>query len=395
MIRVLLVPSSDYLGHPFLQRHNQIFERLHDGKNFEVHVVRFRLFNRPELSTRVVVHELNDVRGRSAASYYLINMVNHASEIRRIVRQEGIDVVVLANLAPAFAYTLMEDLSRMRVPVVFDLPDYFPTSASGYVCDVRSLRGRLLTEAFSLMLGYMMRRAVAVTAASHALVEYARGVGAHVALRVPNGISEHFLKLSDGNALREKLGFGLEHVVVGYVGSVEFWLDMRSLVEGLALLRKRDVDAKLLIVGRRLHTDYSERVMGWIRRKDLERDTVWLDFVPHDVVPEYMAALDVGTIPFDVCDPTAYYSAPNKMWEYLSQLKPVVSTGIPEALCNRDCALIVSTPQDYAEALGFVAERESHVFEGVKIGYSRALSKTWDRSVRQFATVLNSVCLKS
>jgi hypothetical protein len=31
-VRVLLIPSSDYLGHPFPQRHNQIFERLHDGK---------------------------------------------------------------------------------------------------------------------------------------------------------------------------------------------------------------------------------------------------------------------------------------------------------------------------------------------------------------------------
>jgi len=395
MIRVLLVPSSDYLGHPFLQRHNQIFERLHDGKNFEVHVVRFRLFDRPELSTRVAVHELNDVRAGSAASYYLMNMVGHASEIRRIVRREGIDVVVLANLAPAFAYSLMEDLSRMRVPVVFDLPDYFPTSASGYMCDVGSVPGKLLREAFSLMLSYMVKRAFAVTAASHALVEYARRVGARVAFHVPNGISECFLKLSDGNALREKLGFGREHVVVGYVGSVEFWLDMKSLVEGLALLRKRDVDAKLLIVGKRLHTDYSEKVVEWIRRNDLERDTVWLDFIPHDVVPEYMAALDVGTVPFDVCNPTSYYSAPNKMWEYLSQWKPVVSTGIPEALCNRDCTLIVSTPHDYAEALGFVAERESHVFEGVKIGYSRALSMTWERSARRFASVLNSVCLKS
>jgi len=395
MIRVLLVPSSDYLGHPFLQRHNQIFERLHDGKNFEVHVVRFRLFNRPELSTRVVVHELNDIRARRVAPYYLINMMNHASEIRRIVRQEGIDVVVLSNLAPAFAYNLMERLSGMRVPVVFDLPDYYPTSASGYILDVRSIPGKSLTEAFDLMLRCMVKQAIAVTAASHALVEYARSVGARVALHVPNGISERFLELNGGKTLRDKFGFGQEHMVVGYVGSVEFWLDMKSLVEGLTLLRKRNVHPKLLIVGRKLHTDYSEKVMRWIRRNDLERDTVWLDFVPYEEVPEYMAALDVGTIPFNVHNSTAYYSAPNKMWEYLSQWKPVVSTGIPEALCNRDCTLIVSTPHDYAEALGFVAEKESHVFEGVKIGYDRALSKTWERSARQFASVLNSVCLKS
>jgi len=71
MKRVLLVPSSDFLGYPFPHRHDQMFERLCDGEGFEVHVVRFRLFDRSELSTSVVVHELDDVRAGSAASYYL------------------------------------------------------------------------------------------------------------------------------------------------------------------------------------------------------------------------------------------------------------------------------------------------------------------------------------
>jgi hypothetical protein len=43
-IRIVLIPSSDYLGHPFPQRHNHIFERLHDGKEFEVHVVKFHMY---------------------------------------------------------------------------------------------------------------------------------------------------------------------------------------------------------------------------------------------------------------------------------------------------------------------------------------------------------------
>jgi len=38
MIRVVRVPGSDYLGHPFPQRHNQLFEGLHDAKSFETHV---------------------------------------------------------------------------------------------------------------------------------------------------------------------------------------------------------------------------------------------------------------------------------------------------------------------------------------------------------------------
>ena len=57
MIRVLLVPSSDYVGHPFPQRHNQIFERLHKISDFEVHVARFKLFDEIKLNSNLIVHD--------------------------------------------------------------------------------------------------------------------------------------------------------------------------------------------------------------------------------------------------------------------------------------------------------------------------------------------------
>jgi hypothetical protein len=60
------------------------------------------------------------------------------------------------------------------------------------------------------------------------------------------------------------------------------------------------------------------------------------------------AGINVGTIPFDVHNPTAYCAAPNKLWEYLSQKRPVVATPIPEVLLNSGCLMIALTPEDYA-----------------------------------------------
>jgi len=368
-----------------------LFERLHDGKSFEVHVVRFRLFDGSELKTNLVVHELEDVKVRQVAPYYLVNMVNHVLEIRRIIREENIDVVVLSNLTTPFGYSLMEELSSMRVPVVFDLPDYYPTSAAGYMFDVNSVQGVLLRGVFDFILRYMMRHADVVTAASRALVEYAERVGARKVVYVPNGISEHFLKLHDGKSLREKLGFSEEDLVVGYIGSVEFWLEMESLIRGVALARKRKLPAKLLIVGNGLHTGYSKKVAEWIRQNNFEKHSLWLDFVPHEEVPEYMAGFDVGTIPFDVSNPTAYYAAPNKMWEYLSQKTALISTPIPESLNNSDCALLASTPQDYASRLSLIARRGSKTLQKVTSGYNKALGKTWKKSAECFASALCTV----
>jgi glycosyltransferase involved in cell wall biosynthesis len=390
MIRVLLVPSSDYIGHPFPQRHNQIFERLNDGENFEVHVVEFKLFKESGLKTSLVMHELDGKRAGNLASYYFINAVNHAVQIRKIARQESIDVIVLSNLAAPFAFTLMEKLSSLRIPVVFDLPDYYPTSAAGYMFDLKSIFGILFTQVFNISLRYMMRHATLVTVASNALAGYAKEAGARAVVHIPNGISENFLKLHNGKDLREKLGYGQDDLVMGYIGSVEFWLDMRSLLNGAALARKRGLSAKLLIVGKRLQTGYSERVAKWIRQENLEKSTTWLDFVQHEQVPEYIAGIDVGTIPFDILNPTAYYAAPNKMWEYLSQQKPVICTPTPEALSNSDYVVSVLTPEDYARKLSLLTERDNSILQKTKKGYDKALNMTWEMSTKTLASALTT-----
>jgi glycosyltransferase involved in cell wall biosynthesis len=395
LVRVLLVPSSDYLGHPFPQRHNQIFERLQGFDDFEGHVVRFRLFDKKLLATKLVVHELDETSFRSMATYYLKNMLAHASEIRRIVKNEGIDVVVLSNIAAPLAYILMDDLRSMHVPAIFDLPDYYPTSAAGCISDVRSPVGKLFTGTFDLMLRYIIRRASLITAASSALVDYAKNVGAHNAINVPNGISSDFLKVHDGYDLRQKLGFEKDDLVVGYLGSVEFWLDMRNLIRGVSLADKKGLPVKLLLIGKGLYTEYPTKVKNWIKNEGLTEQTMWLDFVPYDQVPTYLSSFSVGTIPFDILNPTAYYSAPNKLWEYMSQMTPVISTGIPEAISNKDCLSIASTPQDYTNYFISINQNSNEVLSRVSEGHSRASSKTWENSAKEFMSAICQLTVMS
>jgi len=391
MIRVLLVPSSDYVGHPFPQRHNQIFERLNDRRDFEIHVVRFALFEKPKTETTLIVHELEGAKVNRVASYYLVNTLANVSQIRRIVKQEGIDVVVLSNLAAPFGYALLEELHSNHVPTVFDLPDYFPTGATGYVSNVRSISGRLITGALDTILHFLVKRATIVTAASTMLVDYARNAGAKTCIHVPNGIGECFLSLHDGTSLREKLGYAHDDLIIGYIGSLEFWLDLKSLIKGVGLAQRDGLSAKLLIVGKRLHSNYSENISGLIEQEKLQSHVKWLGFVPYDQVPAYMAALDIGTIPFDVYDPTAYYSAPNKLWEYFSQMRSVVATPIPEIMSNLDCAIPALTSKDYANSFLQIAAGGIDVKKRIETGYKKASLKTWKRSSELFASIIYSL----
>jgi glycosyltransferase involved in cell wall biosynthesis len=391
LIRVLLVPSSDYVGHPFPQRHNQIFERLNDDKRFEVHVVRFKLFDKLNLQTKLFVHELKGKKVKSVAPYYLINLINHGSQIRNIVRKEHIDVIVLSNLAAPFVYTLLEEISSLNIPLVFDLPDYYPTSAAGYLCDVRSTFGKVITGSLDFMLRRMIKNSCIVTVASKALEKYAKIAGCHNVIHVPNGIADFFFKSYQGSFLRKKFGYDEEDLIVGYIGTLEFWLDMENFLNGVVLAREKGLTIKIMIIGGKLYTGYSEKVKKWIKQRKLENDTEFLDFVPYREVPKHISGFDVGLIPFDVLNPTAYYSAPNKMWEYLSQKKAVISTPIPEVINNSDSLLIASTPEDYANKFLSVAENRAEVRQKIKTGYQKALNKTWDNSTKIFASTLSSL----
>ncbi len=393
MIRILLIPSSDYLGHPFPQRHNHIFERVHDGKEFEVHVLRFRLFEKEVLRTKCIVHEVEyEFRTRSTALYYLANVPSHILSIRRIIRNESVDVVIVGNLLPPLLYTIIDELSSLKIPIIFDLQDYYPTSATGYIFKPESVQGTILRGLFETITQFLLRRARIVTTPGIALYMYAKKVGARKVHIVPNGISEHFLNTYNGRMIRNKLGLSQDHIVVGYLGSIEFWLDMEPLMAAISILRRKVDNIILLLIGKHLQTRYAKKVEYWIKTKyNISRSTIWLDFIPHGEVPQYIAAMNIGVIPFNTSNLTAYYAAPNKLWEYLSQQKLVLSTPIPEAILNRDVLELVASVEDYVRIIELYSKDRGLFAEKINKGRLRALKRTWDNSANKMKRIISNI----
>jgi len=383
--RILLIPSSDYLGHPFPQRYNHIFERVHDGKEFEVHVVRFQIYGKPRLSTRCIIHEIpHEVKIRAAAAYYLANAAQHAAEIYRIVKTESIDVVVAGNLLPPLLYHLLTKLQEKRVPLIFDLQDYYPTSAAGYIADVNTTVGTAIRDLFEAITQYLIKHADLVTTPGVALAIYAREVGARRVAIVPNGVSEHFLQRHDGGEIRRKLGYHDNDIVIGYVGTVEFWLDMEPLIKAVAKAQKERFPVKLLLIGKHLQTGYYKKVEKMIKQYGIENNTTWLHFVPHEQIPEHIAAMNLATIPFDIHNPTAYYAAPNKLWEYLSQGVPVAATPIPEMIAYRHLVHLVKTAEDYYTTITKISGIKPKALDV----YQVLRERTWTRIAEKMKQII-------
>ncbi len=390
MIRVLLIPSSDYLGHPFPQRHNHIFERLHDGKDVEVHIIRFKLFGDAKLESKCIIHEIpGEYRSSNAGFYYLINAVNHLKAILRIIRNESIDIVIAGNLLPPFIYKLTSSLVAEKIPFIFDLQDYYPVSAAGYIANVDTVTGNLIRGFFESMTRAIIKRADFVTVPGIALYYYVRSIGKKEVAIIPNGISEFFFTKYDGKDIRYKLGFDQNDLVMGYIGSIEFWLDMKPLIEGVAYAKNMGIPIRLLIVGKHLQTGYSNKVEKWLSQYDIDRITVWLDFIRHDEVPKYIAAIDIGTIPFNINNLTAYYAAPNKLWEYLSQDVVVAATPIPEVVLYSKFIKRIQLVNNYIDYLNVIKA----IYMKSKINDDKNLEKiirkrTWSNSAQLFKNVI-------
>ena len=227
---------------------------------------------------------------------------------------------------------------------------------------------------------------------SHKLMDYAKDLGTKAVSVIPNGVDSFFWRNKyDGKVIREK--FGLDgHIAIGYLGSIEFWLDMFPLLEAIQHLSK-DHPIKLFLVGAKLRTKAAENLQRKIKNLKIEKNVVWLkNFIPYHDVPSYIAAMDVCAIPFDPNNPVAYYSAPNKLWEYLALEKPVISTSIPAVTIQAGQFInVANTSTDYVQILEDYINDPAKYKEKIRAAQPVIRSNDWNSISEKYENLLESL----
>jgi phosphatidylinositol alpha-1,6-mannosyltransferase len=386
-LKILVVPTSDWLGHPFPSRLHHIFERI--AEHHEVHVLRFGFYPEIKLKTRAFVHEIDDINTSQLAVYYSANALKHYKAVREILKEYGIDTVVISNLLSGY---VAARAAHNFAKLVYDLPDYFPASASGYYFDVNSLPGKIVMSGLEKILQRTLKLGNHTVACSHMLMDYAKQLGVSDVSVIPNGVDDFFWKHKyDGKAIREK--YELDgHVTIGYLGSIEFWLDLFPLLHATQHLAKEH-PVKLFLVGANLRTKAAEKLQRQIKDLKIEKNVVWLnDFIPYHDVPRYIAAMDVCTIPFDPNNPVAYYSAPNKLWEYLAIEKPVITTSIPAAIIQASQFIdVADTSEEYVQILeDYIGDPDKYQ-EKVRAAQQVIRSNNWNSISEKYENLLESL----
>ena len=72
---------------------------------------------------------------REPILHYTLNAPFHYAVFKKIIKEEGIDVVVAAHIFAGAA--VIKAAKKYRVPVVFDLKDWFPNSAAAYYKNIK------------------------------------------------------------------------------------------------------------------------------------------------------------------------------------------------------------------------------------------------------------------
>jgi glycosyltransferase involved in cell wall biosynthesis len=385
LLRILVVPTTDWLGHPFPSRLHHIFERI--AEHHAVHVLRFEFYPEKKLETNLIVHEIDDSQHKNLGLYYVANAHKHFSAVYKIARENSIDAVVISNLLSGF---MAAKAASGKFKTVFDLSDHFPSSGAGYYFDLDSFVGKLATSFLEKLLKSTLKGVDSTVACSHALQDYVKNLGIRNTCTIPNGVDDFFFSKADGSEIRHKCGLD-GSVTVGYIGSIEFWTNLFPLLKAIQRLNSNN-NVKLLLIGSGLRTEMAQQVYQKIESLNIKKNVVWLDFIPYSEVPKYVAAMDICTIPFNRHHPTAYYSAPNKLLEYFALGKPVISAPLPEVeLIAKDYVNFAVNSDEYVDAIKtYIANPDGYKQLGEQ-GRRLAAELTWTKISERYEHLLTKI----
>ena len=189
--------------------------------------------------------------------------------------------------------------------------------------------------------------------------------------------------------VRDRLGIPADALVVGIAGSLAWTRRYRycyggELVRAIGRVRRRDV--RVLIVGDGSGRSYLERLAADAG----ERRVVFTGSVPQCEIPDYLAAMDVGSLPQSV-DGVGSFRYTTKLSEYLAAALPVVTGQTPVAYDLDEgwlWRLPGSAPWDprYVAALAaFIESLTPTAIDAKRVAVPRALAE-FDRA-RQVARV--------
>ena len=350
LYKVLLIPSQDYARHPHITRHHHLLENFDD--RFRITVLNVRLRVGP--TTRESKHEIVEVglpTNRILRSYVLGFVAFHL-KLARLVKSNKYDCVILSNVISPVVPLLV----RGR-PLVFDYKDVYSLSASApFATPTRSLV-HWLARLFEHIL-FMFPMTVVVPSPS--MQRLVRDRFKTNSILIPNGVNTalfHPISESGRRHVRSELGVEQGEFCLSYLGSIENWLDLETVVQALVGLESLKL---ILIGGPPRSAGYLGYILDLCEKKRVRERVILTGFRPQAEAAKIVASCDAAIIPFSLKSELSAVALPDKAFEYLASGVPVISTRIPDVEeLFRDCVYLYDTKEDLTHILNDLLARSN------------------------------------
>jgi GT2 family glycosyltransferase/glycosyltransferase involved in cell wall biosynthesis len=154
---------------------------------------------------------------------------------------------------------------------------------------------------------------------------------------------------------------GLQRPIIGYYGALANWVDIGLLAD---VARQRP-NYSLVVIGEVHDTDVTP-----LRRL---QNVHLLGEKPYRMLPAYLSGFDVCVLPF-LLNRLTQAVDPVKIYEYLSQGKPVVATPLPEVRDHRDVLYLANNQDEFVAQIDRALKEDSGVRHAARIEYAAANS---------------------
>ncbi len=376
-------------------RHHFLFRRLAEDYGCEVFVLSFSglggstvIVNRELVSSsriRLIGQPL--FRIINPALYYVLNAAQTWTAVNRALRELDIDIVVNNNLIPG---AITSTIARQRnIPVLFDCMEYYPQSASAYFKN--PLMKNLAEFVVARLMRYLIHISDAIVTVSNAHAELVKRIdkGKPVYV-VPNGVDFRlFRPIEDNKVINHQPRYSSELRLL-YVGSVDDWLDIETVLDAVQELKHERLSVSLTIVGGSYGGDYMEHVKSLARSYGLENNVLFAGFVPYLQIPHYINAAHAALAPYRIVIKND--GTPLKILEYLACQKIVLCTKVPELLRRfGNLIFFYEGPRDLARLLRSVSSNRSAMEQKVKDSRAALVNYSWDSLAEQYYQVLQTI----
>lgn len=242
--------------------------------------------------------------------------------------------------------------------------------------------------------GYACRRASRVVCISEILKGYLLRYGgpANKYQVIPNGADpDAFRPQAPEPALQQHLDLR-GRTVLGFVGTFQFFADIREFVALVAAICRRHPEAALLWVGQGAGGAALQQALA---EAGLLSACRFAGAIPHDQIPRYLSLMDVVWAPYR--GDYLFYGSSMKMLEYMAAGKAVVATALGQIreLVHDGCNGMLYEPDDWpglgAKLEALLTDPDLRQRLGAQARQTILQGWTWQHQAQRLAQVLAAV----